>query len=541
VKTTKKLSFNAVATISIIACYCYYVFLSVQWTTISSTDELGYLSVSWQMFVSHNYLIPMQNMVPYPHKPPLLFWYIIAAWHLFGASATVARVALSLFPLGCLFLTAKLTKQLFPKNKVMPFVAACVLFISMECFYLMAGLVHFDFMVCFFSLLIMYSSIRLFCQTRHKRLYQLILLIAPTLAVLTKGPVFFLYVFPFLFSCFLIYKDSRQQYQVKRLFLAFFLILIGSFLSLIWVIPACLAGGDAYSHFLLLGNSVGRATGKSVHSKPIWYYLQNLLGYLFPWTLFVIFGFKRIHLNANFWKLAIGIIIILGAFSLIAQKGGRYLIPLFPLLSIAISYILCQYNNPNRVRWIAAAIFFVLSIAIASVLIFLYVNQELLSETLQHIHYGALAAITIFGFLCFLFFSLVKFNSLRNFHLCFLWAFVIYMSSLYITYLTNNNSYQGIIIGKKTQRKETQGYSIIYPGMLGRSQLDLYSHSITPIFSGLDAQSNQEWIKGHTKYCVISKKEAAGESSKNIKDFLRNYKPRSYEIECRDNSQETTA
>ncbi|HHB76580.1 MAG TPA: glycosyltransferase, partial [Desulfobulbus sp.] len=36
-------------------------------------DETRYLSVAWEMWQNHQFLVPHINGLPYSHKPPLLF------------------------------------------------------------------------------------------------------------------------------------------------------------------------------------------------------------------------------------------------------------------------------------------------------------------------------------------------------------------------------------------------------------------------------------------------------------------------------------
>ena len=53
-------------------------------------DETRYLSVSWEMFLRQNFLVPTLNFEPYFQKPPLLFWLIDLAWSVFGVSRIAA-------------------------------------------------------------------------------------------------------------------------------------------------------------------------------------------------------------------------------------------------------------------------------------------------------------------------------------------------------------------------------------------------------------------------------------------------------------------
>jgi len=53
-------------------------------------DETRYLTVAWEMFSNHNWILPTLNGIPYHHKPPVLFWLINLMWGIFGVSQSAA-------------------------------------------------------------------------------------------------------------------------------------------------------------------------------------------------------------------------------------------------------------------------------------------------------------------------------------------------------------------------------------------------------------------------------------------------------------------
>ena len=54
-------------------------------------DETRYLSVAWEMWLRHDWLVPHLNGSPYPDKPPFLFWGILLGWRVFGRQRVVAQ------------------------------------------------------------------------------------------------------------------------------------------------------------------------------------------------------------------------------------------------------------------------------------------------------------------------------------------------------------------------------------------------------------------------------------------------------------------
>jgi 4-amino-4-deoxy-L-arabinose transferase-like glycosyltransferase len=77
-------------------------------------DETRYLSVAWEMWQHHTFLVPTLNGEAYSHKPPLLFWLIQLGWWLFGTSDWVARLVIPTVGLSAFWLVADIVRQLDP-------------------------------------------------------------------------------------------------------------------------------------------------------------------------------------------------------------------------------------------------------------------------------------------------------------------------------------------------------------------------------------------------------------------------------------------
>ncbi len=79
-------------------------------------DETRYLSVAWEMWQKHQFLVPQSNGLPYSHKPPLLFWLIQVGWWFFGVNPWSARLTSPLFGLFAVLLAVRLTRMLWPER-----------------------------------------------------------------------------------------------------------------------------------------------------------------------------------------------------------------------------------------------------------------------------------------------------------------------------------------------------------------------------------------------------------------------------------------
>jgi 4-amino-4-deoxy-L-arabinose transferase-like glycosyltransferase len=509
-------------TTSITLCFVFYLVLSLILSPIRSTNELHYLSVTWQMYVSHNYLVPMQSFAPYAQKPPLLFWLITGIWHLFGVGTAGPRIVLSLFALASILLTGRMAAKLFPEKKAIALIASTVLLTSAAWFYDMTA-IRFDILFSFFTLVIMYSLLRRFMQSKHHIAHSWVLAIAPALATLTKGPVFFIFILPFLLLCFLTFKNNQGKRQTKIALASLALLLLSLLFSLGWVIPACIVGGKEYADMLLLGNSVGRAAGTLTPpgSHAFFYYFYSLPGYMLPWTVFIVFGFKRIHLNKIFYLVFASALTSIVILSFVSQKADRYLLPLLPILSIVVAYILCQYNNPRRASKIAAGIFLLLSLLTFAISLMPSRHMPLL---LQHINHPIYLLFSLFAFVGFMFFGLKKFSRLENFYMSFLWCFAIYASAIYIETVHSGYEHHNIpYIAKNIHEKENQGYAIAMQG--SESLLDFYSRSVTPIQLVPKHGESAQWKRKYSKYCFVH--------------AARNDHATYYQLFCEDNGETT--
>ena len=79
-------------------------------------DETRYAAVALEMLQRNDWLVPHLNGATYSHKPPLLFWLVLAGWKLFGVSAVWARMVAPLAGVAALWLTAVLARALWPSD-----------------------------------------------------------------------------------------------------------------------------------------------------------------------------------------------------------------------------------------------------------------------------------------------------------------------------------------------------------------------------------------------------------------------------------------
>lgn len=304
-------------------------------------DETRYLSVAWEMWQSHQFLVPHINGLPYSHKPPLLFWLIQAGWGLFGVNAWSARLTAPLFGLFSIVLAVRLARLLWPDrpqlHQNLPYLLLGTCFWSVY-----STLTLFDMLLACFSLV---AWIGLFlAQATRRRWGWGLYAVAAGLGILAKGPIILVYIVPP--ALLAPWWTSKMQAGSWRRWYGDFALAVaaGAALALAWAIPAARAGGEQYAQAIFLGQTAGRMVHSFAHQRPFYWYLLLAPLLFFPWFFFLPLwsGLRRLQLSpaVRFCLsiLAPGFL----ALSAISGKQIHYLLPLLPAAALLIAQASCE-------------------------------------------------------------------------------------------------------------------------------------------------------------------------------------------------------
>ena len=297
-------------------------------------DETRYLSVAWEMWQSHQFLVPHVNGVAYSHKPPLLFWLMQFGWWLFGVNEWSARLTAPLFGLGSMLLSMRLGSVLWPENKeiarTLPFVL-----LGMVVWSVYGTMTLFDMPVVFFSLTAYLGLLR--AQQGQGGWPWLLVGLAVGLGLLSKGPVIFLYIVP---PAVLAPWWNSGRLSTRRWYGGLLLALAGGIiLALGWALPAARAGGPEYGHAILLGQTTGRMVHSFAHERPFFWYAFWVPALFFPWIFWRPFwrGGRGLRFDrASRFCLSV----LVPAFLLLSCVSGKqvhYLLPLLPVAALLIA------------------------------------------------------------------------------------------------------------------------------------------------------------------------------------------------------------
>jgi len=323
-------------------------------------DETRYISVAWEMWLRHDFLVPHLNGETYAHKPPFLFWLINLGWWLFGINEWWPRLVPGLFALASLWLTQRTACLLWPQRHKVALWAPTILLGSLY-WALFTPRLMFDMIMVFFTLLALLGVL----QVRSGRDWGWGLFAAAIgLGLLTKGPVILLYTLPPALLAPL-WIDPPATGWWRWYFSLLAGIVGGVVMALCWVLPAIAHGGAGFENDLLWKQTTGRMVESFAHDRPFWWYLPLLPIMLFPWLLWgglwkSVSGLYRGGLDRCGRMCLYWMLLVLAIFSLVAGKQPHYLLPLFPAFALLAAYCLDEHwQAGKRLHMLVPALFLV--------------------------------------------------------------------------------------------------------------------------------------------------------------------------------------
>lgn len=310
-------------------------------------DEARYARVAYEMKEKGSYLIPYLNGEIYREKPPLFFDLAII-FSIFEENVPHYSVKLvSLFgALLVLFTTAVITKK-FNCNQI--FLAPLFLIGTLK-FLWQSQFGQIDMILCAFVLLQFYLGISIIEEEKVSYFKVLLLGLASFAAIVLKGPAGVLPVF----ICLVICSIFVRRYKTFLIFAQSVTICL--ILSSVWLYISGLEVGFDYPNSLIFKQTVARYLEPWHHYAPFYYYFLVIWADGFPFIfLFIpalIQSFKNGWIKEKqFLFPLVFILVYLIFFSISSGKRSVYIFPIYPLISIYLSFAIDKWiknNYPNR-------------------------------------------------------------------------------------------------------------------------------------------------------------------------------------------------
>jgi 4-amino-4-deoxy-L-arabinose transferase-like glycosyltransferase len=288
-------------------------------------DETKYGQVVREMRATGAFFLPTLNGTPFTHKPPIHFWMIDLLTFPLGVYSTWAFVLPSL--IAFIFLLWLMWKIGGP---LAAFICGSSLMIWTS-----AQSARMDVSFTAFIVLALCQLERFFDRDDFRAL--LWSAIAVGIAVLIKGPMA-----PVIAIVLFVLEWLRRKRIPSGNYTPAILAII--IIPLLWLVPAMLLGGSAYTHDVIVKQTVGRAVASWVHNAPPWFYVLHLPASLFPWfflAVAAVIALWRTHRFLINWILA-----VLVPYSLMSSKLDVYMMAMIPPIALLIA----EYVSAERGR-----------------------------------------------------------------------------------------------------------------------------------------------------------------------------------------------
>jgi 4-amino-4-deoxy-L-arabinose transferase-like glycosyltransferase len=311
-------------------------------------EETRYAEIPREMLHHEQWLIPLYDGQPYLDKPPLLYWLVMVSYKLVGINTTAARLPANLIALLMVTLTYLWGKR--ERNQEYGLVAAGMLI-------LMPAFDHYSTMLTMNGLLgfcvvaaLMFGHSALRRELFSKELWCLSA-IATGLGLLAKGPVALALV---AVPLFVLPWFSTDLTKPRLKAILGFLVLAGAIAApwyalAFWKIPS-------FGSYFFLRHHLERFVTPFDHSEPFWYYIPLVLAGTLPWAGIALSwlasgakDWKKVRsLSTNGYLLASALWMLV-FFSASGTKRLMYLVPIYPVLSLALTgYLLDQLASKKK-------------------------------------------------------------------------------------------------------------------------------------------------------------------------------------------------
>lgn len=356
--------------IAVAVFFCFYFGLGSY--ALENMNEGLYGEIPREMLLSHNFIIPHLNFVPYLEKPPMLYWLIALSYKVFGVTEFAARFVPATAATSVIISVLRFCVRL--KLHREGILAALILSTSVI-FILLSRVLLFDMLLTAFfsaSLLNFYLWYDL-SQIKYLRFAYVFV----ALAVLTKG-LFALVITPVIAIVFMLLNRTDAA-KFWRFFDPIGILLFLT-IAVPWHVAASMQLPD-FSWQYFVNEHLYRFLDKRIphdyHTKSWYFYLPMFAAYMLPWTLFLPALFKRLGKHQALVNFCWLWCLIPFVFFSISQAKGDYFVVMCAVPVALLLGLKLQSMNAKTVR----ILFFLMLAMLCGVLLIMSTPQ--LSATLS--------------------------------------------------------------------------------------------------------------------------------------------------------------
>jgi len=293
-------------------------------------DEARYAYVAREMRESGNWLVPSRHGLPYPDKPPLMFWLINASSLLTGGhiNGVSARLPSLLGALMSLWAATRLMAAWQGRSAAW---RTLWIMLTSFLFWHEGGMGQMDSLLCGLEMMALFFLFRNDDEPSVPRALAAYGFMG--LAVLTKGPIGLVVPLGAYIAGRLAAGEGRQLARWHWLWGPF----VSLALTAAWLFLAWRHGARPEYFHELLGQLARRATeGTAGHRHPFYYFLRQFPVEFLPWTLILPVAVAA-PVPALRRRMLGWFAFVFVCFSLLADKRGLYILLGYPAAAMFIA------------------------------------------------------------------------------------------------------------------------------------------------------------------------------------------------------------
>jgi 4-amino-4-deoxy-L-arabinose transferase-like glycosyltransferase len=315
-----------------------------------SSGEARAGEIALEMLNTGNFIVPYLNEEIILTKPPLFHWLIIACYKIFGVSEFSSRFISALAGILVVVFTYLLGKKFWGEKT--GFISGLILLTS-PIFFWSARCARID------SLLLLFITISMYCFWRGYELFPkskkwfLLWFLCMGLGTVAKGQIAL--AAPLIIVILFLLFTNKRSY-ISRLswlwgIILFIVVTAPWFVAVYFLVPKYKA-----ELFFLQQHGAWFAGGQHNEWYKGYVYIPHLfLGFL-PWSLVLPLAFvttwqgfrKKDDKTIFLWLWSIVIFCI---FFFFGKKVSRYILPMYPAVSLLMAYVITKRNISRMFLW----------------------------------------------------------------------------------------------------------------------------------------------------------------------------------------------
>ena len=305
-------------------------------------DVPRYAEMAREMLHSGSWMVTKFHGHIYMSKPPMLMW-LIAIFSSVGNQVTplTARLPNALGGFAGVLMTYYFTQKFSTKR--IAFLSAVILTTCQKYFW-HGREARTDML---FTVFVMFALYFFYLGYKEKRGFYIGFYLALVFATLTKGPLGIIFAFSIIAVYLALQRDLKAFKTMKwRWGGIIFITLLGA-----WVSIFCLKVGIKPLLFTVKNEFITRVNNPISHAEPIYYYFVKIWTDFAPWSFFIplacIYAYKKWREgNSHLTFISCWLVVIFVFLFAAKAKCTRYMIPLFPALSILVANLINDtYEN----------------------------------------------------------------------------------------------------------------------------------------------------------------------------------------------------